>query len=339
MIVALAIVAALMTLTIALSLPFFGWRAGTDAAGRGMAMFVPAIAMTVRIACLAAALIALAADEGLTWSGLPTGWAGVLAVLVLALLGAASFTTAALLVKHAPPKAPAGPAWIATVFTPLLIAGWLAVEPQGATAQAWAMRGLVGVFALAALAAPFVALRQNRRLAAEDAAARDAAERLVAARVDALPADADLRAMLAFLEALPEDDRQAREQVKSRATMLPDRAAQTMAMLADPDRAVRLRAARFAMHISMPETPAYYAIAEREIAEIIRRLEQRAGEDAELYLEGRAAIGLAWPAMHRTHLARAQMAALHAALIAQGEASACRALTYDAGLLKDYVAG
>ncbi|MFT3809166.1 MAG: hypothetical protein QM698_04560 [Micropepsaceae bacterium] len=339
MIITLAAIAVFLTLVIVLSLPFFGWGPGIDAAGRGMAMFFPVIAMTLRIACLAGAAIALATEGGLTWTGLSGGWAAALIVLMLAALGVASFITVSLLVEHAPPEGPAGPAWIAAVFTPLLIAGTLAAEAYVTGAQIWALRGLTAAFAAASFAGLAVAMHHQSRFAAALAQARAEAERIVAERAARLPADADLRATLSFLEALPEDDWQTRDIIRSRATSMPDRVEQTMAMLADDDRAVRLSAGRFATHITMPDEDAYYAIAAREIGEIIARLEQKAAGDAELYLEARAAIGLAWPAMHTTRLKQAQMAALHAALVAQGDSSACRALTHDVSLLRDYVTG
>ncbi len=339
MIVTLVLLAALLTLLIAASLPLFGWGSGIDAAGRGMAMFLPVILMTVRIACIGGAVIALASDGGLTWTGLSGVWAAVLALLLLILLGLASFITVSLLVEHAPPSGSAAPAWIASVFTPLLITVWLVAEPFIQGTQIWAVRGLTGAFIVASFATALVAMRHQARFAAEAAMERQAYEAAAEARTALLPADADLRTTLAFLEALPEDDWQVRDRVRSRATMMVDRVEQTMAMLEDPDRAIRLRGGRFAMLVTMPQTDAYYAIAECEIADIITRLQQKAASDAELAMEARTAIALAWPAIHTTHLKKAQMAALHEALLAQGDTSACRALTHDAAMLKDYVTG
>ena len=339
MILTLVIIAALATLLIAISLPLFGWGSGIDAAGRGMAMFLPVIAMTVRIACLGGATIALASDGSLAWTGMSGFWAGACALLLLAILGLSSFIATSALVEHAPPHGSAASCWIASIFMPLVFAGWLIGESEISSQQVWAIRGLAGVFAVASILAAVSDLRSQARRAAAFAAEREKADRALQARVAALPADADLGAILAFLEALPEDDQQARDLIKTRAVMLPDRAEQTMAMLADPDRTIRLRAGRFSQQITMPDTPAYYAIAEREIAEIIERLESRVADDATLFLEARAALGLAWPAMQTPRLKKSQMTALHNALIAQGDASACRALAYEAGLLKDYVTG
>ena len=61
MITALAIAAIVLTALLALSLPWFGWGPGIDAAGRGMAIFFPAILMGLRVSCLAVAAIVLAA--------------------------------------------------------------------------------------------------------------------------------------------------------------------------------------------------------------------------------------------------------------------------------------
>lgn len=339
MIITLVLIAAVLTLLIAASLPLFGWGSGIDAAGRGMAMFFPVILMTGRIACLAGAVIALASDGGLAWTGLSGFWAGSIALVLLALLGLSSFMAVSLLVEHAPPSGSAGPAWIAAVFTPLLIGVWLLAEPYVQGTQIWAVRGLTAVFAVSSFVAALVALRHQARFAAAAVAQRQADEKALNDRLAHLPAGADLRATLAFLEALPEDDWEARDRIRSRATMMPDRVEQTMAMLEDPDRSVRLRGGRFAMLISMPQNEAYFAIAEREIAEVISRLERKAAGDAELAMEGRTAIALAWPAMHTAHLKKAQMAALYEALHAQGDNSACAALTHDAAMLKDYVTG
>jgi len=341
MITALTIIALLMTLLMLVFLPWFGWGRGMDAAGKGMVMFFPVIAMSVRALCFGIAMIALASAGGLSWSGMGPLAAGVVGVAFIAATGAVSFISVSLLADAPPPAYSAAPAWLATMAVPAVLAMWLLAETYGApdTAQLWALRGLLAVVALSPL--PFLA--HNMRARAADAARlkaeRDAEEASAKARVAELPEGTDLAGILAFLETIPEQDWRVRELALQRTYAIEDRPGILMAMLASPDRAQRIRAALHTTNVTMPETAEYFALAQAEIGAIIARLEAKAAPDAELYREGQAAIRLAWPAMHRRDLKKAQMEALAAALEAQGEGSACHALVYDARMLAAYVTG
>lgn len=341
MITALALIAMMMTLPLLVTLPWFGWGPGIDAAGRGMAMFFPVIAMTVRVLCLGAAVVVLAAEGGLAWSGLGAAASGALGIAFIAATGGVSFLSVSQLVEAPPPDYSAAPAWLESVALPMAVAIWMLAETYGAPdgAQLWVLRGFLIVLALSPL--PFLLrnMKEREAAAAHDRSEQAAAEASAAARLDALPQDADLAQTLAFIDTIPESDWRLQEMAKQRAAALPDAPSAVMAMLASDDRAERLRAALHTVNVAMPLTPDYFAIAETEIAAIIDRLQTKAAPDAELYREGRAAIRLAWPAMHRSDLKKTQMEALRAALEAQGDGSACRALVYDAGLLAAYVNG
>lgn len=341
MITALVFVALLVTLIMPALLPFWGWGSGADAAGRGMAMFAPGIAMTLRLLCHAVAIWLLASDGGLSWTGLGAFWFGLGGTFFLMLTGIASLVAAIQLIEDSPPSGTAAPAWVAVFVLPLTVSLWLLAEGYSSSSaiMMWSLRGLVAVLAILSAALALGAVRAQAKRAQAARAVREAADREALARADALGADAPMSEALAFLESLPESDWQVLDLVKGRLTARPDRSEQVMALLDDPSRDARLRAARFAGQITMPDTPAYYAIAAREISEIIVRLEAGGLADDILFQEGRAAIALAWPAMQTGALKRSQMAALHAALGAQPESSACRSLVYEAGLLRDSVTG
>jgi hypothetical protein len=341
MITALALAALLMTSLMLVSLPWFGWGSGIDAAGKGMAMFFPVIFMSVRALCLGVAMILLAAAGDLAWTGLADGFAGTMGVLFIAATGGVSFIAVSLLAAAPPPAYSAAPAELAALAVPVMLIIWILAEAYRPAddAQLWAVRGLTLVVAISPL--PFLAILLRARAAvarkcrAEIAAAEAKAEAFAAQ----LPPEAGFPDILAFLETVPDTAWQTRALVAQRAASIPNRPDVLMDMLRSHDRAVRIRAALYTTDVSVPPTPAYFAIAEAEISLIIDRLRARAAPDAELVREGHAAIRLAWPAIHRGDLKKAQMMALVGALESQDDGSGCHALVHDAQMLASYVTG
>lgn len=340
MITALAIAAIVLTALLALSLPWFGWGPGIDAAGRGMAIFFPAILMGLRVSCLAVAAIVLAAAGGFAWSGLHPVLSGLLAVLLVAGMGATSFFSVERLINAPRAGGRAGAAFLATIAAPMILVLWLLVERHGAgdPAQAWALRALV----LAAALAPLPMLIRNERQRIAERRTQDADEARqeaeAEARAAALPAGASFAATLAFADSLDEDDRRARERVMARAAAFPDPGAALLAMLGDADRETRLRAALHASAFPPAPTPAYFALVRPLIEEVVTRLAGDAAPPEALYREALAAIRAGWPAMHNDGLPKALMDRLAEAIAAKGETAGFNALAFDARLLADYVA-
>ena len=194
MITALAIAAIVLTALLALSLPWFGWGPGIDAAGRGMAIFFPAILMGLRVSCLAVAAIVLAASGGLDWSGLHPVLSGLLAVLLVAGMGATSFFSVERLINAPRAGGRAGAAFLATIAAPMILVLWLLVERHGAgdPAQAWALRALV----LAAALAPLPMLLRNERQRIAERRTQDADEARQDIGAARIGHEADLRERL-----------------------------------------------------------------------------------------------------------------------------------------------
>ena len=341
MIAALAVAVLVLTVLLALSAPWFGWGPGIDAAGRGMAMFFPVVLMGLRVSCLTGMAIALAATGAFDWSGLHPVLSGLLAVALVAAMGATSFFSIERLFDRPSAEGRPAAAFLASVVAPLVLVLWFLVERHGATdpAQIWALRGLVVLIALAPL--PILARNERRRASErrthDDYEARE--EAAAEARAAALPADASFAAILAFADALGEDDWRARGRVMARTAAFADPQGELMAMLADGDRTVRLRAAMHTTHFAIAPTPAYFALARPLIEEIVARLTSDAAPPETLYDEAQAAIRLGWASMHNDGLPKALAAALAAAIEAKGETAGFDQLRHDAGLLAQLVAG
>jgi len=341
MITGLLAAALLMTALLALVLPFGGWGRDMDAAGKGMAMFFPFIFMTVRISCLAVAIVMLAVRDAFAWVGLPTAAAAIILLLVTFAMGASSLTAASLVASEPRAFGRGTYAFLATIVAPVLLTIALFAETYGADdGQIWVTRALVLVAALG----PLPLLSAIRRHDVERRALADAAERAedeaTTAYAARLPADASLLDTLAFHDAIPDEMWKAREPVLARVSKMPDWNQAYIAALTSGSWEDRIRAGFHASALSPTADAAYYAAALPVLEAIIARIEAGTEPADVLGREVSAAIRLAWPAIHNTGLPRSLMARLHAAIERQAGAMPQLAnYVHDAKMLAEYVNG
>lgn len=341
MITALLIVALLMTLLLGVSLPWTGWGSGMDAAGRGMAMYFPFIFMLLRAFCVFIALIVLAWGGGLDWTGLPKIVSGLLALALVGGMSLMSFYATNLFGSSPSMPGRAQLAFMTTIAAPLALVLWIFAERYGATdpAQAWPVRGLVLMLALV----PIPMLVRLERREAEDRRVADAVEAAEIAAAEAraaaaVPDGATLADIFRAFDAMDETDWRTRGFVMDRATALPDRQAQIVALLTDPDWQNRIAAGLHADFIQ-PQPADYFEKVRPIIEEVVRRLQSDAAPPDVLVRETKAALRLAWPSIHNSGLPQTLVAALYGEVLQRPDDTDFRNLQHDLKLLAELVRG
>ena len=340
MITALLILALVLTLLIAVSLPFGGYGAGIDAAGRGMAIFLPAIFMLARAICVCAAVVLMAVQGGLSWTGLGPYAAALTGLVLAGGTGGMSFLAATQLTTNSGMEGRAAYAFLATVATPVLMCLWISAETFGVEQP---QRGITFALLLVSMAAAAVFTDRDRRREAEARAVSKAAEdrevddaRIIA---NSLPPDATLLELLKQYDRVPETAWRARDMIQTRISARPALRPEIETLLDGADWTARILAANYLLKMSTEASPAYFKLVRPTLDEIVRRLENNvAGHDV-LAPEARAAIALAWPSIHNDGLPKALMERLYASIEEHAGDSRFAALMHDARLLADLVTG
>ena len=341
MITTLLIIALVMTLLLGLTLPWAGWGSGMDAAGRGMAMFFPFLFMLVRAFCVFVALIVLAWNGGLDWTGLPAAVSGLLAIALVGGMSGMSFW-AINLMGQSPSTAGRGHlAFLTTIAAPLALVIWIFAERYGTTdpGQSWLVRGLVLLLAVV----PIPMLMRLLRRDAEERQAEEAEEAAEIATAEAraaaaVPPGARLADIFRAFDTTDEADWRTRGFIMARAEALPDRQVQHVALLSDPDWENRVTAG-FHSTLIQPQPDDYFMTVRPIIEEVVRRLQTGAAPPKILARETMAALRLAWPAIHNTGLPQAVMAALYDQALRRDDDPDFRNLQHDLKMLVDYVQG
>ncbi|BCW89844.1 hypothetical protein sos41_30120 [Alphaproteobacteria bacterium SO-S41] len=341
MITALLIVTLLMTLLLGLSLPWTGWGSGMDAAGRGMAMFFPFLFMLVRVVCVFIALIVLVWGGGLDWTGLPKIASGLLAIVLVGGMSLMSFWAINMFGSSPSRSGRAQLAFMTTIAAPLALVIWIFAERYGATdpAQAWPVRGLVLMLALV----PIPMLVRLERREAADRRVADAAEAAAIAAAEAraaaaVPAGATLADIFRAFDGMAETEWRTRGFIMDRATALPDPQTQMVALLTDPVWENRVAAGLHAEFLQ-PQPADYFEKVRPIIEEVVRRLQSDAAPPEVLVRETKAALRLAWPAIHNTGLPQALVAALYGEALKRADDTHFRNLEHDLKLLAELVRG
>jgi hypothetical protein len=336
MITALLVLALLLTLMIAAVLPFGGFGSSADAAGRGMAMFFPAILMTVRAGCVVAALFLVIWSGGFAWTGIGSTGATAAGLGIVAISGAMSFHSAAQLTTDPAEDGRGTYAFLASILTPVALALSLLAEAYRVEPLQSGIALAVVMLALVSSAAFMQRDVRNEIIAvAAERARQDKDEQDALIIASCLPPDATLLELLRQLERLPETMWRARELVEKRISMRPDLRPEMMALLDGTDWTARISAGRHASRMSFEPSPDYFKAVKPTLDEIVRRLENDvAGHDI-LVNEAQAAIGLAWPAMHNDGMPKALLMRLAAAIEAHSGDSRFAELVYSARMLAD----
>jgi hypothetical protein len=325
---------------IAVLLPFGGFGSGADAAGRGMAMFFPAILMFVRICCVSAALVLVAYGGGFAWTGLGTTGAVLAGLTMVAASGAMSFHAGTQLTSNTAIDGRGTYAFLASILTPVALCLWLFAEAFRVEPIQSGIALAVVIVALLASAAYMQRDVRNEIIAvAAERARQDKDEQDAQAIASSLPPDATLLELLRQLERLPETMWRARELVEKRISMRPALRPEMMALLDGTDWTARISAGRHASRMSFEPSPDYFKAVRPTLDEIVRRLENDvAGHDI-LVNEAQAAMGLAWPAMHNDGLPKTLLTRLTAAIEAHSGDSRFAALVYNARMISDSSTG